>query len=398
MPFPRPTLTTLRTEVGSDISSGLPGTDGLLRFSNLNIVGNAVAGLAYLHYGYIDWISLQSNPFTATDEFLEAWAALKKVFRKGAVAATGTWTATGTPGTDTDIPAGSILVRGDGYTYQTTVDMQVGAGGSVTIPITAILPPIDPINNPTGNGAIGTLSVESTLTLETAIPFVQSSGTVAASLTPGADIELDDSLRTRMLFAYQSPPQGGDSNDFVEWALDVPGVTRAWCLPNGFGAGTVVLYVMLDGSESPFNGFPQGSNGVSEFDQGPGNLPRGVVAVGDQLAVANVIVTEQPVTALLFVVSPIADPINFTISGIEGASVATKAQIAATISGIFVQSGAPVGAPGSGNVNATIDLSAIESAIAAVPGTAGFVIQSPSTNITGTLGQLPTLGTVDYVT
>jgi uncharacterized phage protein gp47/JayE len=396
MPFPRPTLTILRTEVASDISSGLPGTDGLLRFSNLNIVGNAVAGLAYLHYGYIDWISLQSNPFTATDEFLEAWAALKNVFRKGAVPATGTWTAIGSPGTD--IPSGSILVRGDSYTYETTVDMQVGAGGSVTIPITAILPPIDAINNPTGNGAIGTLSVGSTLTLETAIPFVQSSGTVAAALTPGADIELDDSLRMRMLFAYQSPPQGGDSSDFVEWALDVPGVTRAWCLPNGFGAGTVVLYVMLDGSEAAFNGFPQGSNGVSQFDQGPGNLPRGIVAVGDQLAVANAIVTQQPVTALLYVVSPIANPINFTISGIEGASVATKAQIAVTISGIFVQSGAPVGVPGSGNVNATIDLSIIESAIAAIPGTSGFVIESPPDNIVGTLGQLPTLGTVDYVT
>lgn len=395
MPWPRPTLTTLRTQVASDISSGMPGTDGTLRFSNLNITGSALAGLAYLHYGYIDWISLQSNPFTATDEFLEAWAALKNVFRKGAQAATGTWTATGTPGED--IPVGTVLVRGDQYTYQTTADMQIGAGGTVTIPITAILPPIDPINNPTGNGAIGTLVVGSTLTLETAIANVQSSGTVAASLTPGANIELDDSLRTRMLFAYQNPPQGGDQGDYVEWATDVPGVTRAWCLPNGFGAGTVVLYVMLDSSESEFNGFPQGSNGVSQYDQGPGNLPRGTAATGDQLAAANAIITEQPVTALLYLCAPIADPINFTISGIAGASAATKAQIAATISGIFVQYGAPVGAPGSGNVNATVDLEYIESAIADIPGTTGFVIESPSANITGTLGQLPVLGTVSYV-
>ena len=396
MPWPRPTLTTLRTQVASDISSGLPGTDGTLRFSNLNITGSALAGLAYLHYGYIDWISLQSNPFTATDEFLEAWAALKNVYRKGAQAATGTWTASGVA--TTDIPLGSVLVRGDGYTYQTTADAQIGTGGTVTIPIAAILPPIDPVSNPTGNGAIGTLVVGSTLTLQTAIENVTSSGPVAASLTPGADIELDDSLRTRMLFAYQNPPQGGDQGDYVEWATAVNGVTRAWCLPNGFGAGTVVLYVMLDSAEAEFNGFPQGSNGVSQYDQGPGNLPRGTVATGDQLDVANAIITEQPVTALLYVCAPIPDTINFTISGISGSSAATRAQIAQTIAGIFVQYGAPVGAAGSGNVNATIDLSYIESAIAAIPGTAGFVITSPPGNITGTLGQLPVLGTVNYVT
>jgi uncharacterized phage protein gp47/JayE len=131
MPWPRPTLTTLRTQVASDISSGLPGTDGTLRFSNLNITGSALAGLAYLHYGYIDWISLQSNPFTATDEFLEAWSALKNVYRKGAQAATGTWTASGVA--TTDIPLSSVLVRGDGYTYQTTADAQIGTGGTVTI-------------------------------------------------------------------------------------------------------------------------------------------------------------------------------------------------------------------------------------------------------------------------
>jgi uncharacterized phage protein gp47/JayE len=148
--------------------------------------------------------------------------------------------------------------------------------------------------------------VGSTLTLQTAIENVTSSGPVAASLTPGADIELDDSLRTRMLFAYQNPPQGGDQGDYVEWATAVTGVTRAWCLPNGFGAGTVVLYVMLDSAEAAFNGFPQGSNGVSQYDQGPGNLPRGTVATGDQLDVANAIITKQPVTALLYVCAPIS--------------------------------------------------------------------------------------------
>ncbi|STJ26665.1 baseplate J protein [Citrobacter braakii] len=87
MPYKHPTLTDLRGQVRSDIQSALPKTGGLLRFSNLKITGDVQAGLSYGHYGYLDWIAQQSTPFTATDEYLEAWAALVAVYRKPATAA-----------------------------------------------------------------------------------------------------------------------------------------------------------------------------------------------------------------------------------------------------------------------------------------------------------------------
>jgi len=361
----------------------------LLRFSNLKVLGTSSAGLAHLHYGYLDYIAQQSTPYTATDEFLEAWAALKDIYREPAVAASCpqvSWP--GQPGVT--LPAGTPVARGDGYVYQTTAAGIVSAGGFVVVPIVAALSPIDPVNNPTGNGAAGNAAAGTSLTLQAPIAGIQSTGTAVNPITGGADVELDDSLRSRMLFAYQNPVSGGAQNDYVRWATDVPGVTRAWCAPNGFGTGTVVVYTMFDQAESAHNGFPQGTNGVSQFDKGPGTTgPRGVVATGDQLNVADSIIVVQPVTALVYSCAPAANTISFTITGLNGSSTATRAAIASAIDAVFLEQGTPI----AGTV---VDLSSINAAIAAISSTAGFVITVPSGNIANLTGMLPVRGTVSY--
>jgi uncharacterized phage protein gp47/JayE len=344
-----------------------------LRVANLKITGNVQAGLAHLHYGYLDWIAQQAVPWTATDEYLEAWGALKNVYRKQATAATGSITFPGSSGT---ITAGTTIVRGDGVTYTANANATV-SGSSVTVAVTAT------VAGSAGNCASGTA-----MTLGTAITGIQSGGTASATFTGGADVENNTAFSARVLAAFQASPQGGAKADYKNWALAVPGVTRAWVAPNGFGTGTVVVYFMMDNSESAFNGFPQGTNGVSANDQGPGGIPRGTVATGDQLTVANAIITLQPVTALVYACAPIANTVNFTISGLTSSNTTTRSAIAAAISGVFLSNGSPGG---------TINLSDIESAIAAVPGTAGFVITSPVGNITNATGNLPVLGTVTYV-
>jgi len=107
MPFPRPTLTDLRAQAMQDITaSDLPDADGFLRRAVLRVLARVQAGLAYLHYGYLDWISGQSTPFTATGEYLEAWAALAPtpVLREAPTPASGpvSWTGVyATPGIST---------------------------------------------------------------------------------------------------------------------------------------------------------------------------------------------------------------------------------------------------------------------------------------------------------
>ncbi len=84
MPYARKTLAQIRSDALADISAALEGSDPLLRYAALKIIGVVLSGMTNEEYGYLDWISKQTNPFTAEGEFLEAWGALKKVYRKDA--------------------------------------------------------------------------------------------------------------------------------------------------------------------------------------------------------------------------------------------------------------------------------------------------------------------------
>ncbi|WP_050935084.1 baseplate J/gp47 family protein [Gluconacetobacter diazotrophicus] len=227
-------MTQLRQQAVQDVvNGGIPGVVALLRFSVLYVLCMVLAGLAWLHYGYIDWVSLQSVPWTAEDEFLAGWAALKNVFLKPATAASGpvSFTASGT----SIIPAGTSITLTGGYVATTTAD-SVTANGTTVANATM-----------TTTGAAGNLPAGTIATLSSPVPGIQTSGVVTTSWTGGADIEDQTSFRSRMIAAYQAGGTNGKVADYIGWATDVPGVTRAWVTPNGFGAGTVVLYMFGPG-------------------------------------------------------------------------------------------------------------------------------------------------------
>ena len=89
MPWPRPTLTQLRQRIRAKINSLLPQASALLRFSNMYIIGEVQAGEEHELYGYLDFIAREAVPFTATDEYLVAWAALVGIVREPATPAAG---------------------------------------------------------------------------------------------------------------------------------------------------------------------------------------------------------------------------------------------------------------------------------------------------------------------
>lgn len=379
MPYTTKTLTQLRTQIAQDIQANLPGTDPLLRFSNLQILGSAMAGLVRELYGYLGWISLQAVPYTATDEWLDAWAAVKGIFRNPASKAVGAVQFTGTPD-GTLLPANTVMDRGDGMRFRTSADAVVTAG-VVTAPATAVADP-NGLLGAGGNCDIGTL-----MTLEQAIAGINSTGIVSSTFTGGADLETDDSLRARMLLAFQSSAHGGDESDYIQWALAVPGVTRAWCVPNCQGAGTVGVFTMFDTSEAAHGGFPQGTNGVATRED------RDAVATGDQLAVADYIYPLQPVTALVYSFAPTPFPVNFIIGGgAAGWSSGVKSGVESAISALFVAEGRIDDQLGT----TTIPISDINSAISGVSGTAGYVLTAPNADVVVPFGDLPTRGTMTY--
>lgn len=382
MPFNRPTLTELRSRNKSYLLTQLKTVGALLRFSNMGILADVDAGMAHLHYGYLDWIAKQSNPYTATDEYLAAWAALKDVYRKAASAATcKRVTFTGTA--KSIIPAGTVLNRADGYQYTTDAEVTIGSTKTSTGTITAVLP--DTSADASGGGEDGNAGAGTPLTLDVSLDGVDNTATATEAITGGADIEDEEVFRSRMLLAYQEPAQGGSDADYKEWALEVPGVTRAWVAPRLLGAGTVGVYFMMDPDGATINdkGFPVGTDGYAAKEK----QYSGKVATGDQLTVANYIYEQRPVTATLYVASPIKTAIPFEISGIATAASSVKAELEKAISGIFFDKGQPGG---------TIFLTDIIAAIATVDDTAGFLVTSPTQNIVMGTGQLPVLGKVSY--
>jgi uncharacterized phage protein gp47/JayE len=370
MPFARPTRTALIQAALADLAQSL-GLTAVLRFRPEFAMGTAFAGLVNGLYGYLDWIAKQAVPATSTGEFRAAWAALKGVFPKEETYATGTGTWLGTSGFV--LPTGTALSLVDGSAaYVTTADATVGDHGTVSAPITA-----------TTAGALANVAGGTALVISGSVPGVTSAGVADGPITGGAPAEDVDSdgFLTRMLLAYAEPAQGGAAGDYLDWALAVPGVTRAWVTPNGMGAGSVVVRFMMDEAQAANGGFPQGSDGVAAAET------RAAPATGDQLAVANAIFPVRPVTALVYAVAPSAEPIDFVISDLAENTASNRAAVEAALAKMLKDLGEPGGTIYPNQTNAAID---------AVPGVTRFTLVSPTAPVSVAAGALPTLGNVAF--
>ncbi|HGV9335287.1 TPA: baseplate J/gp47 family protein [Raoultella planticola] len=381
MPFKRKTLSELRTENSQFMQAELEKVGALLRFGNLKVLADMDAGMAHLHYAYLDYIALQTNPFTATGEWLAGWMALKQIYRKAATAASSpAVTVTGTPGLT--LKKGSVLNRADGYQYTTDAAVELATGGSATVAITAVLPDIS--EDVTGGGSDGNADSGTVLSLDANVAGIDSTATLVQAATGGADIELEEVFRARGLLAYQTPPQGGSDSDYKGWALAVSGVTRAWVKRRGMGPGTVVIYIMCDGDDTTNHGFPVGTDGISQLDDWGATK-----ATGDQGWVADYIYPRSPVTSLNYVCSPTEGVIDFEISGISDASSDVTAAIAEAIDSVLFENGDPLG-------TGKIYLSDLNLAIGSISGTSGYKLEAPSANIEPGVGQIPVRGEVNY--
>ncbi|HGK7505381.1 TPA: baseplate J/gp47 family protein [Kluyvera cryocrescens] len=380
MPFKRKTLSELRDENRNFLQAELKNVGALLRFANLKVVADMDAGMAHLHYGYLDYIALQSNPFTATGENLAGWMALKRVYRKPASAAKSK-DVKAVGSANRVIPAGTILNRGDGYQYTVDTEIKIQDSGEGHGGITAVLP--DVTDDVTGGGANGNADAGTVLTLDVNIAGVESQLTLIEAAIGGADIEDEEAFRSRGLLSWQEPPQGGSDTDYKKWALEVSGVTRAWVKRRLNGAGTVGVYIMCDGNLN--DGFPVGTDGISKLEDWGA-----VKASGDQLSVADHIYPLQTDTAIVFVCSPIRKTIDFEIAGIKDADSTVVSNIKNAITTLFFDESNPDG-------TGKIDLSDINKSISNVDGTKGYILNSPSSNITFSIGEIPLLGEVDFV-
>jgi uncharacterized phage protein gp47/JayE len=349
MAWLRPLLETLINRNQADIETSLPGADARTRRTNLNIIAKMVSATAHGLYGYLEYIAKQILPDTADSDYLDRHASLwLKEARKPAAFAVGQVILTGANGVV--IQAGTILNRADGFEFGILSDAIIVNGTATAHPVAVLA------------GAAGNTPANTVLNLSSPIAGITNVVVAAGGISFGADVESDVSLRIRILARIQQPPHGGADYDYVAWALQVPGVTRAWIYPNELGLGTVTLRFLRDLDAIP-------------------------IPDANEVAIVQSYVERLcPVTAKLTVVAPVAVPLDFTIHAVPN-SLAVKAAIEAELRDLIQREAIPGG---------TIFLSHTREAISIAAGENNYTMAAPTTDIVLTTGQISSFGTITW--
>lgn len=361
MPWFTPTLKDVR-KLSRDLTVAyLPGADASVPNSVLRVVSDNNAALAHENLLYLDWLALQLMPDTAEAEWLDRFAQIWLGGRKAATYALGTVTFTGIDGTV--VPVGTRMQAGNGSLYETVE--QVTLSGPTTASIHAIT-----------DGAATNAEAGSPLALVDAVSGLDGTATVVL-LNGGADVEADELLRARVLERIRKPPMGGAAYDYEAWAKEVPLVTRAWAAPNEMGIGTVTLRFMADQLRADVDA---GGNVIdTSVDGFP--LPEDVVIVAAYLD------SKRPVAVKdFFVVAPIPQPIDMTITGLVNDTSAVRAAIRQGLLNMLDERAAP---------GQSIYRSWVDEAISVAVGEDHHELTFTTTAM-ASLGHLAVLGTITY--
>lgn len=407
MAFSRPSLTELVDRIQEDFRSRLTLASPILRRAMVYVLARVIAGAVHLVYGFLVFLSRQVFPDLSEEEYLLRQVAIYGITRTAAAFATGNVIVHGTNATV--VPIATALLRAEGARYTTNAEVTIATltawagttayavgnlrsnGGNIYLATAAGTSAGS--GGPTGTGtaitdgtvtwryiAAGTAAVSVAVTadlagaegnsdlgialaFESPIAGANAVATVSAGgVAGGADQETIAALRTRLLDRLRYPPHGGSAEDYVTWAKEVAGVTRAWCYPLEGGAGTVTVRFVRDNDASL------------------------IPDAGEVTAVANYIATVRPVTAVVTVAAPTAVPLNFTIHLVPD-TTATRAAVTAELADMLLRTAEP------GN---TTLLSQVRGAVDEAAGLTDWSVTVPAADVTHTTGQLATLGVITW--
>lgn len=306
MPWPLITLRDRRKQVRDDIAAHLPGADASLPNSPLRVIGDAQASLTHDNDKHLDWVARMMMPDTAEGEYAERWGNLfLREGRKPATFALGSIIVTGAIGAVVEVGALLTATVVDPKSGQ-QLAVNVVTTHSVTLATTSAAIGVE-AEIP---GEIGNLPEGLALAFVDVPADIDGQAVVAADgLAYGTDAEPDADYIARYIDVIQEPPHGGNAHDYEQWLEQIPGIKpgRAWCAPQEAGVGTVTLRFMMDDVRAAFDGFPQSA---------------------DLALVQAAIDKVRPVTvAQAFVVAPIAQPLDLTITDIIGDTPEVRANV-----------------------------------------------------------------------
>lgn len=229
MPYQTPTLSQLIQQGEQQIDHRLPN---LKRNNVVKVINRVCAALSAGEHVHLDYLAKQIIPTTADESYLIEYALYKGIARKPASKAEGLITLDVV--IQADIPKGTAFQHSPtGLTFL-TLETQQARVGKVDVKVQCDT-----------EGQVGNLHANTPVTLTSAILGVKPHA-VIKSMGGGADIESLSRLLARLIQRVQYPPAGGAPHDYVRWANEVPGITRAWCYPRYKGGGTTGVAIVCD--------------------------------------------------------------------------------------------------------------------------------------------------------
>ena len=347
MAYDIPTLPALIQRTEADFERNAPDA---LRRADAKVAARALSGTAYELYGYQDWIARQSNPATCDETMLLRWADWRlEGGRTPAVAATGPALVSGSSGALVD--AGQVYRADDGRRYVVASAVTLVAGAATLQVIAEDV------------GSLGNLEAGN-LTAVTPVMGVNPTAIIGPDgIVGGTEQEDLEALRARVQAAFKNPSKVGSGADFVEWALEVPGVTRAWPLPRWMGPGTFGLVFVRDGDD----------------DISP--TPAQVAEVQIYLD------QKRPVTSEIYALAPEPRPINFSLQLVPDGT-ALRAAVEQALNGLLVDEGGP---------GETLLITHVRSAISNTPGETNHVLSVPAADVLIAANQVAVPGVITWL-
>lgn len=350
MPFDIPALPKLITRVRGDLAPA--SNTGALRRGDGEVIARAHSGGISGLYGHQLYISEQILPDKCAEDTLLRLAAMRlpNNGRQEAVAAQGPLVCSGADTARIDV--GVLWQTRDGRRYTVKIAGAI-SGTAATVTLAAV-----------DAGVLGNLDEGTELTSVSPIEGVTDRAYVGAGgIGGGTDMESIDSLRARVVRTYRIVPRGGKPDDYVTWALEVPGITRAWCVRNFLGPGTVGVYIMRDGDANPF----------------PSEEQCDVVAAYIEL--------QRPTCPEIYVMAPTNKPLPLTIDLTPDAPE-MRVAVQRALDEVF---------RAEADLGVTVIRSHLTEAISGTPGEDDHKLLVPAANVECAENELPTLGVITWV-
>ncbi|MCA0275877.1 MAG: baseplate J/gp47 family protein [Proteobacteria bacterium] len=341
----------------------LPGTDASLKGNVLYVIAKVMTLLAREYELRLDWIFRQLFLTTATGEAMVRMHAAEYGLRlKPGAGAAGT--VLGIGAASAVYPAGVRFVSA-GISYVTTASFQADALGRYAASVAAET--IGTVTNREADAVL--LLADATL-----YPTLGQEASVGPDgLGGGADIETVEALRARALLRKRTPPQGGALPDYERWALEVPGVVKAWAEQFATGFGTIGVWVLFAGR------------------------PHGIPTEADLAAVQAYVDELRLVRATFVAAAPVPVPVDLSIR-LAPDTAAQRAAVTAVMQNFFDATGRDTRLkPGLPDSPFTLPLAWISEAISTTTGEESHRLVEPAGDPVLQPGELPVLGTITWL-